>query len=152
MTNLQNAMIYDRSNAATGVEFISTHGSTTAVQPVLLCSHRSLPQKFGGTKINSVFCCCSVWDAYAGRLVEFSTDCTQLTFVLSLLKEVAVKWAIAFTEGNDPVLATIKTPCINSKDTGIQPVFFHTNPPNDLLRLQHGKTHAKWSSKDTINK
>lgn len=36
----------------------------------------------------------------AGRLVEFASDCTKMTFVPSLWKEVAAKQAILFTEGN----------------------------------------------------
>lgn len=39
-----------------------------------------------------------------GRQVEFITYRTNLTFERSLLKEAAAKWAISFTERNDPVL------------------------------------------------
>lgn len=37
--------------------------------------------------------------------MEFSTDQIKVGFVLSLLKEAALKWAILITEENDPVMA-----------------------------------------------
>lgn len=72
-----------------------------APQPMLLHSHGNLPQMFGGNyeQFNTQ---CEMF--MVGIQVEFATDCPNLTFALSLRKEVAAKWAISFTEGNDPVL------------------------------------------------
>lgn len=102
MTNLQNAMIQLTEQLGQNLSYHMA-SEQIAAQLMHLSSHgrESLEESRSIPSIPFV----TWYEMFmAGRLVEFAIDCTKMTFVLSLWKEVAAKWAIIFIEGNDSVL------------------------------------------------
>uniref|UniRef100_A0A8C5RC29 DUF4939 domain-containing protein n=1 Tax=Laticauda laticaudata TaxID=8630 RepID=A0A8C5RC29_LATLA len=71
-------------------------------QPV--SSHSDLPEKFGGEadKMKNFIGQCELFMGI--RAAEFPTDHAKVSFILSLLKESAAKWAQPILEGNDPIM------------------------------------------------
>lgn len=71
-------------------------------QPV--SSHSGLPEKFGGeaNKMKNFIGQCELF--MRAQAAEFPTDQAKVSFILSLLKESAAKWAQPIIEGNDPIM------------------------------------------------
>uniref|UniRef100_A0A8C6XI56 DUF4939 domain-containing protein n=1 Tax=Naja naja TaxID=35670 RepID=A0A8C6XI56_NAJNA len=71
-------------------------------QPV--SSHSCLPEKFGGEadKMKNFIGQCELFMGI--RAAEFPTDHAKVSFILSLLKESAAKWAQPIIEDNDAIM------------------------------------------------
>uniref|UniRef100_A0A670ZDR8 DUF4939 domain-containing protein n=1 Tax=Pseudonaja textilis TaxID=8673 RepID=A0A670ZDR8_PSETE len=71
-------------------------------QPV--SSHSGLPEKFGGEadKMKNFIGQCELF--MGTRAAEFPTDHAKVSFILSLLKKSAAKWAQPIIESNDPIM------------------------------------------------
>lgn len=87
---MQNAECHDTTNATTGAGFTPTYGSTTTCSSV---NTLMFPQEFVGefrgdqNQFQTFNTQCEMF--MACRPMEFSTDHTKMTFVLTLLKEQA---------------------------------------------------------------
>lgn len=96
--------------------------ATPVVQLLLHTSHVSLPERFGGKseKMRTFIVQCELFMRI--QPAAFPTDRSKVSFVLSLLKASAARWARPIIEHNDPIMDNYQNFMDNFRDHFRDPV------------------------------
>lgn len=113
---------------------------TPVAQPISHPSPVSLPERFGGKakKMRTFFAQCELFMRI--QPAAFPTDRSKVSFILSLLKKSAARWACPIVDRNDPIMDNYQNFMDNFRDHFRNPVpAFHRitklNQGNKGIRL-----------------